>query len=153
MPDLPGGSSAAPIARKVLEVYAAQGRLPEPEPSATRGQLQAWRQGGVEGEVLSPTQPYPTFLPQLVPSELRPRDAFGLTDAGREWCRETLEAFLTLLWDIGLNIGHSVPIGAREIARLAVWLCAEEARVLRGAVLDASLGLGADPVALPRGAP
>jgi NAD(P)-dependent dehydrogenase (short-subunit alcohol dehydrogenase family) len=35
-----------------------------------------------------------------------------------------------------------------EIAKLAVWLCTEEARVLRGAVLDASLGLGADPGAV-----
>jgi NAD(P)-dependent dehydrogenase (short-subunit alcohol dehydrogenase family) len=41
-------------------------------------------------------------------------------------------------------------IDPAEIARLAVWLCTEEARVLRGAVLDASLGLGADPGSLPR---
>lgn len=32
-----------------------------------------------------------------------------------------------------------------QIARLAVWLCGEDARVLRGAVLDASLGLGVHP--------
>ena len=36
-------------------------------------------------------------------------------------------------------------IAPQEIAKLAVWLCTEDARVLRGAVLDASLGLGADP--------
>lgn len=42
-------------------------------------------------------------------------------------------------------------IDPAEIARLAVWLCTEEARVLRGAVLDASLGLGATPGALRRG--
>ena len=35
-----------------------------------------------------------------------------------------------------------------EIARLAVWLCTDAARPLRGAVLDASLGLGADPGAI-----
>lgn len=35
-------------------------------------------------------------------------------------------------------------IDPAEIARLAVWLCSDEARVLRGAVLDASLGLGVD---------
>lgn len=35
-----------------------------------------------------------------------------------------------------------------EIARLAVWLCTDDARILRGAVLDASLGMGAYP-ALP----
>ncbi len=39
-------------------------------------------------------------------------------------------------------------IDPAEIARLAVWLCRDEARVLRGAVLDASLGLGVDPGAL-----
>jgi NAD(P)-dependent dehydrogenase (short-subunit alcohol dehydrogenase family) len=32
-----------------------------------------------------------------------------------------------------------------EIAALALWLCTDEARVLRGAVLDASLGLGSYP--------
>jgi NAD(P)-dependent dehydrogenase (short-subunit alcohol dehydrogenase family) len=37
-----------------------------------------------------------------------------------------------------------------EIAALAVWLCTEPARVLRGAVLDASLGLGSNPQALRR---
>ena len=42
-------------------------------------------------------------------------------------------------------------IDPAEIAKLAVWLCTEEARVLRGAVLDASLGLGADPGSLRRG--
>jgi NAD(P)-dependent dehydrogenase (short-subunit alcohol dehydrogenase family) len=42
-------------------------------------------------------------------------------------------------------------IDPKEIARLAVWLCTDEARVLRGAVLDASLGLGAHPGALAGG--
>ncbi len=32
-----------------------------------------------------------------------------------------------------------------EIAALAVWLCTDAARILRGAVLDASLGLGSHP--------
>lgn len=36
-------------------------------------------------------------------------------------------------------------IDPAEIARLTVWLCSEPARVLRGAVLDASLGLGVHP--------
>jgi NAD(P)-dependent dehydrogenase (short-subunit alcohol dehydrogenase family) len=42
-------------------------------------------------------------------------------------------------------------IDPAEIARLALYLCTEEARVLRGAVLDASLGLGVDPGALTGG--
>ena len=36
-------------------------------------------------------------------------------------------------------------IDPKEIAKLAVWLCTEDARVLRGAVLDASMGLGVRP--------
>ena len=42
-------------------------------------------------------------------------------------------------------------IDPAEIAKLAVWLCTDDARVLRGAVLDASLGLGVDPGALTGG--
>lgn len=38
-----------------------------------------------------------------------------------------------------------------EVAKVAVWLCTEEARVLRGAVLDASLGLGVHPGTLTGG--
>jgi NAD(P)-dependent dehydrogenase (short-subunit alcohol dehydrogenase family) len=44
---------------------------------------------------------------------------------------------------------ESLPAGRlidpAEIAKLAVWLCTDDARVLRGAVLDASLGLGVNP--------
>jgi len=36
-------------------------------------------------------------------------------------------------------------IDPSEIAKLAVWLCTDEARILRGAVLDSSLGLGVRP--------
>lgn len=37
-------------------------------------------QGGVEGEALSPTQPFPVNTPPVVPSRLRPfMDAFGVT--------------------------------------------------------------------------
>jgi NAD(P)-dependent dehydrogenase (short-subunit alcohol dehydrogenase family) len=61
----------------------------------------------------------------------------GLDDAARE------------------SLGDSLPgrrlIDPAEIAKLAVWLCTEEARVLRGAVLDASLGLGVNPGLLNRG--
>jgi NAD(P)-dependent dehydrogenase (short-subunit alcohol dehydrogenase family) len=42
-------------------------------------------------------------------------------------------------------------IDPEEIAELAVWLCTDAARVLRGAVLDASLGLGAHPGRLTGG--
>jgi glucose-6-phosphate isomerase len=39
---------------EVLRVYIAEGRLPVSEPSATRGPLRAWRQGGVAGQGLQP---------------------------------------------------------------------------------------------------
>ena len=47
-------------------------------------------QGGVPGEVLSPTQPYPADLPPLVPHSLRPEDGWGFTpwDAGA--CRDQI---------------------------------------------------------------
>ena len=53
-----------------------------------------------------------------------------------EAIRETLEAFLTLLWDIGLNIGHSVRTPAQCASRAAgditVLTNLMEARVIRG---------------------
>lgn len=42
-------------------------------------------------------------------------------------------------------------IAPAEIAKLAVWLCTDGARVLRGAVLDASLGLGVHPGSITGG--
>ena len=36
-------------------------------------------QDGLPGETLSPTQPFPTHTPPLVPSTIAPGDAFGVT--------------------------------------------------------------------------
>jgi len=44
----------------------------------------------VPGEVASPTQPFPTLPPPLVPQTLRLEDAFGLTSWDRGRCRERL---------------------------------------------------------------
>ncbi len=44
-------------------------------------------QGGVPGEVLSPTQPFPVRPPPLVPDLLSPEDAFGVTFWARAACR------------------------------------------------------------------
>ncbi|MEO8060223.1 MAG: pyrroloquinoline quinone-dependent dehydrogenase [Burkholderiales bacterium] len=49
-------------------------------------------QQGAPGEVLSPTQTFPADLPPLVPSVLRPEDAFGFTPWGREACRKRIAA-------------------------------------------------------------
>ncbi|MBI3664614.1 MAG: pyrroloquinoline quinone-dependent dehydrogenase [Acidobacteria bacterium] len=47
-------------------------------------------QGGVPGEWLSPTQPFPVATPRLVPDRLRPEDAWGLTWWDRGKCREAI---------------------------------------------------------------
>ena len=46
----------------------------------------------VPGESASPTQPFPKLPPALVPQKLEPQDAWGLSDADRDWCRERIKA-------------------------------------------------------------
>lgn len=48
---------------------------------------------GVPGEVLSPTQPFPTFLPPLVPTSISPDDAWGFTFYDKARCRELIDSF------------------------------------------------------------
>ena len=47
-------------------------------------------QGGVEGEVLSPTQPFPVLTPPLISTRLTADDAFGLTYWDKRSCRERI---------------------------------------------------------------
>ena len=47
-------------------------------------------QGGVPGEVLSPTQPFPTHIRPLHPARLDPEDAWGFTPWDRARCAETI---------------------------------------------------------------
>jgi quinoprotein glucose dehydrogenase len=49
-------------------------------------------QGGVAGETLSPTQPFPLRPVSLHPARLTPDDAFGFTPWDRGKCRELIEA-------------------------------------------------------------
>lgn len=50
-------------------------------------------QGGAEGEQLSPTQPFPTHVPVLVPQKISPDEVFGLVPfRDRAVCRERLAA-------------------------------------------------------------
>jgi len=49
-------------------------------------------QSGAPGETLSPTQTFPADLPPLVPSTLRPEDAFGFTFFDRNACRDRIAA-------------------------------------------------------------
>ncbi len=48
-------------------------------------------QSDVPGETTSPTQPFPTALPALVPHSLMPDQAWGVSDADRKACRDVLE--------------------------------------------------------------
>src|SRR5262249_12094094 len=47
-------------------------------------------QGGVMGEVLSPTQPFPVAPAPLSPDKISPADAYGLTPWDRGACRDLL---------------------------------------------------------------
>ena len=46
----------------------------------------------VEGEAASPTQPVPLAPPALVPQQLVPDDAWGLTEQDRDACRERIRS-------------------------------------------------------------
>lgn len=47
-------------------------------------------QGGVAGEVLSPTQPFPVLTPAVVPNRLEPEDAFGITVWDKMICADKI---------------------------------------------------------------
>ena len=49
-------------------------------------------QSDVPGEVTSPTQPYPLAPPALVPQKLSADDAWGITPADRDYCRERIKS-------------------------------------------------------------
>jgi quinoprotein glucose dehydrogenase len=49
-------------------------------------------QSDVSGEVTSPTQPFPLAPPALVPQKLSPDDAWGITPADRDYCRERIKS-------------------------------------------------------------
>jgi len=44
----------------------------------------------VAGEEAWPTQPFPTMPPSIVPSQLKPEDAFGVDDADRAACKSMI---------------------------------------------------------------
>ena len=49
-------------------------------------------QGGVHGESLSPTQPFPTQTPNVVPDKLKAKDAFGLTLFDKLSCQNKIKS-------------------------------------------------------------
>jgi quinoprotein glucose dehydrogenase len=50
------------------------------------------QEGAVEGEYLSPTQPYPTHVPALTKDRLLPGDAWGVTPYDRGKCESYIES-------------------------------------------------------------
>lgn len=49
-------------------------------------------QGGLDGEWLSPTQPFPVAPPPLVPTRVTPDDAWGFTFWDKRACRQKMES-------------------------------------------------------------
>src|SRR5262249_10232688 len=49
-------------------------------------------QGGVEGEFLSRTQPFPVLPPPLVPQTLTADAAWGITSEDRKWCSDQIKS-------------------------------------------------------------
>jgi quinoprotein glucose dehydrogenase len=47
----------------------------------------------VPGEMLSPTQPFPTVMPTLTPTSLRPDEAWGVTPFDRQACRDLISKY------------------------------------------------------------
>jgi quinoprotein glucose dehydrogenase len=46
----------------------------------------------IPGEETSPTQPFPVLPRPIAPSKLSPDDAWGLTPADKDWCRERIKS-------------------------------------------------------------
>jgi quinoprotein glucose dehydrogenase len=68
-------------------------------------------QSAVPGEATSPTQPFPSAIPALVPQSLEPDQAWGLDDAGRKACRDLIAsmAHRTIFSPPSLEPGLAVP--------------------------------------------
>jgi quinoprotein glucose dehydrogenase len=83
-----GGVPALAQATKMGHVFLLDRRTGEPLYPVEERPVP---QGGVEGETLSPTQPFPTHPPPLHPHRLDPDDAWGFTFIDRGDCREQIE--------------------------------------------------------------
>lgn len=87
----------------LVDIETPQGNIPALVQATKSGQLftldrrtgkpltpveeRATPRGAVPGEILAPTQPFPTTLPSLVPPELSEASMWGLTPFDQMWCR------------------------------------------------------------------
>jgi hypothetical protein len=62
--DEPNVTESKRNTNQVLDTYAREGSLPDPPPSATRGPLRAWRQGGGEAEFVALLREHIARAPQ-----------------------------------------------------------------------------------------
>lgn len=92
--DTPGGKVPALIqGTKSGQLFMLDRRTGKP---LTQVNERKTPRGAVPGEILAPTQPFPTALPSLVPPDLTEASMWGLTPFDQMWCRAR---FLDLRYD------------------------------------------------------
>mgnify|MGYP001821987997 CR=1 FL=1 len=95
--DEPNVTESKNNTREVLEVYTAEGRLPEAEPTATRGALRAWKQGGGEMDFVDLLREHLASVPEagyfqigayIAPTDARTEQLQALQTALRDGTRK-----------------------------------------------------------------
>jgi quinoprotein glucose dehydrogenase len=90
IPGVAGGAPAVAQATKMGHVFLLHRETGRPLFDVEERRVP---QGDVPGEVLSPTQPFPTHIPPLHPTALRPEDAWGFTPWDRAKCAEIIAGY------------------------------------------------------------
>jgi transaldolase/glucose-6-phosphate isomerase len=62
--DEPNVTESKQNTKAVLDVYASEGKLPSPQPAASRGPLRAWRPGGVETDLATLLREHVALVPE-----------------------------------------------------------------------------------------
>ena len=79
--DEPNVTESKENTREVLRAYSHEGRLPQPEPTAVRGPLRLWRQGGADGVPVAGASEAPDFV-ALLREHLARRPQHGYLQIG-----------------------------------------------------------------------
>jgi quinoprotein glucose dehydrogenase len=87
IPGVAGGAPAVVQATKMGHIFLLDRETGEPLYPVEERPVPG---GGVEGEMLSPTQPFPTHPPPLHPTSLNPEDAWGFTFIDRGDCAQKI---------------------------------------------------------------